>query len=209
MEVILLQDFLPLGFIGKRVSVRPGYARNFLLPRGIVAEVSSGRGKAQQHMAAVISAKVEKRRREVEEYAKNFLGLTLEFTLKGNEHGRVFGAVSLSDIEENLRSKGLSVDRRLIKLPETLKSAGEHKVNLHLHSEVVATINVRIKIDAPQPTPVKKSATEGVKGGEKRDKEGGKGNSKDNIEAPSKDKSALKKAEEKDKHRSKSKGKKS
>lgn len=150
MEVILQEDFPSLGYVGDRVVVRRGYARNYLIPRGIALELASGGAKAVRHLVEIVEAKRRKKRKEAEERLKDFLGLTLEFQLKGNEHGKVFGSVTSKDIEVAFLSKKLVVDRRQIRLLDPIRGAGTHEVTIKLHADVSATIKVAVAVEVPK-----------------------------------------------------------
>lgn len=145
MEIILMQKVANLGNIGDRVKVKPGYGRNFLLPQG----------KATLATAENI-AKFEARRAEFEKVAKEELssaqtraakleGFKLTLTAKAGGEGKLFGSVGNSDIVEALRKAGHKLERSEVRMPNgPIRQAGEHVVQLHLHTDVNVELPVVI-----------------------------------------------------------------
>ena len=147
MEVILQSDFPALGYTGDRVNVRPGYARNFLIPRGIALESSSRNAKLLKHKLAIVNAKRAKLRSEAEVFGSTVSQLVLEFTLRIGAQGKSFGSITARDIEAGLRQREVAIDRRQIRLPEPIRGAGEHKVEIKLHSDVVVFLMVKVQAE--------------------------------------------------------------
>lgn len=147
MEVILQHDYPQLGFIGDRVNVKRGYARNFLVPRGIALETSSKNARELNHRLTQINARRQKKKNEAEELAGRLNEVTLEFKLKAGMGGKSYGSVQNKDIEAALRKLGFELERRQIKLGEPIKAAGEFKVSIKLHSEVSATCTLNVKAE--------------------------------------------------------------
>jgi large subunit ribosomal protein L9 len=166
MEVILREDYISLGYIGDTVKVRRGFARNYLIPRGIAVEASSENERALKHKLGSIMAKRIKKKAEAEAFGKVLEQITVEFTLKVGAKGKSFGSVTTRDIESSLKALGYEVDRRQIRLAETIKGPGIYKVEVKLHSEV--SVAVQVKVIAAQ-APVSASA-----GAEKSKKKGGR-----------------------------------
>lgn len=159
MEVILQQDYPSLGYVGDTVRVRPGYARNFLLPRGIALEAFTTNANLLKHRMAAVNAKKAKLRGQAEEFATKIQTVKLEFTLRVGSGGRTFGSISSKEIEVALKKEGVELDRRQIKLLEPLRKLGEHKVSVKLHSEVTATLPVTIHGDMPEKTETRKESS--------------------------------------------------
>ena len=159
MEVILQQDYPSLGFVGDRVNVRGGYARNFLIPREIALQISSGSARGLKHKLAQLDAVKAKKKKEAEELKEKISTAKLEFKLKVGEGGKVFGSIGSKDIEQSLRFQGFAIERRQIRLLEAIKNPGSYKAEIKLHSEVVAVVTVEI-------TGVIKEVKEPVVGGE-------------------------------------------
>jgi large subunit ribosomal protein L9 len=157
MEVILREDYISLGYIGDTVRVRRGFARNFLIPRGIAVEATSGNEKQLKHKLSAIVAKRIKKKAEAEAFAKVLGQVTVEFTIKVGAKGKSFGSVTTRDVEASLKALGYEVDRRQIRINETIKGPGVYTVDVKLHSEV--TVPVQVKVIAVQPPPT--AAAEG------------------------------------------------
>ena len=168
MEVILKQDFPALGYVGDRVKVRRGYARNFLIPRGIAAEIGSRHARVIGHLVAGINAHKAKLKTEADELAGRLSGAKLDFTLKIGSQGKSFGSVSLRDIELALEQQGFKIDRRQLRLPEQIKGGGQFSLLVKLHSEVTATLPINVTVERPQV--VKEAQAEGEAGQEARGK---------------------------------------
>jgi len=161
MEVILREDYISLGYVGDTVRVSRGFARNFLIPRGIAVEASSQNERALKHKLGAIMAKRIKMKQEAEAYAKVLEQVTVEFTLKMGGQGKSFGSVTSRDIEASLKSLGYNIDRRQIRLSETIKGPGVYKVEIKLHSEV--TVLVQVRVIASQPPAGSGAAEKGKK----------------------------------------------
>ena len=175
MEVILQSNFPSLGYVGDRVNVANGYARNFLIPRGIAVEASSKNERQVKHIVAMIDRKKATLRSEAEELSKKFDAVTLEFKLKAGEGGKVFGAITAKDIESALKAQGFEIMRKQIRLTDTLKKAGESKVQIKLHSEVTSSITVRVGLEGQLE---KKEEPKEVEGGAPKKARGRKGGKK-------------------------------
>jgi large subunit ribosomal protein L9 len=144
VEVILQENYPQLGFVGDQVRVRAGFARNFLVPRGIAVPLSSRQGKSVRHAVAAIQAKRSRLRKEAQDEVSKMEAVRLAFTLKFGEHGKSFGSITNRDIAAALTAEGMPVDRKQVRIPEPIKTAGEHTVEVRLHSEVAAHIVVDI-----------------------------------------------------------------
>lgn len=164
MEVILREDFLSLGYVGDTVRVKRGFARNFLIPRGIAVESSSTNDRVLKHKLSAIVAKRIKRKSEAESFGKILEQVIVEFTLKMGAKGKSFGSVTSKDVESALKALGYEVDRRQIRLIDAIRGAGVHKVEVKLHSEVIVPVQVKV-IAAQVAAPV---AVEGEESGRKR-----------------------------------------
>jgi len=144
VEVILREDVKSLGKAGALVRVKPGYARNFLLPRGLAYEASEGNKK---RIAAEQKARETKHvgeRNEAQKLAAALAALTVTLTAKAGEGDRLFGSITAQDIADKLATLGHTVDKRRIELEHPIKTLGAHTVPLRLHSEVVAEIPVTV-----------------------------------------------------------------
>lgn len=147
MEVILQADFPTLGYVGDRVDVANGYARNFLIPRGIAVEASSRNERQIKHLLSSINVKKARLRGEAEELAKKLEAVTLEFKLKVGEGGKTFGSITTKDLEAAFKAQGFDILRKQIRQTEPFKKAGEFKVQVKLHSEVSASVSVKLSLE--------------------------------------------------------------
>ena len=153
VKVILQQDYPKLGFVGDELDVRGGYARNYLLPRGIAFEASASSKKYLQHRLSAVTAKKIKLRSEAERIVKEMEGMIPEFTLRFGEGGKSFGSISNRDIAKWLDDKGYKLDRSQIIISDPIKKSGEHQVKVRLHSEVIANVKVRVSAEVPVAAP--------------------------------------------------------
>jgi large subunit ribosomal protein L9 len=160
MEIILTEDIAGLGDIGEQVNVKPGYARNFLIPQGLAIESSSRRGKALAHKMKQLTAKKILLKGAALEKVEVLKQAKVELSLKVGEHDKVFGAINSRDIVEALKALGHEVDRRRVMLAEPIKKIGLHTVKVKLHSEVFAEIEVNVLAASAQDADVAKAAAE-------------------------------------------------
>ena len=144
IEVILREDIKTLGRAGEMVRVKPGYARNYLLPQGLAYEATEGNRKRIAAETRVRAAKDQAERTEAERLAGTLSGLTLTLKGKAGEEGKLFGSITSQDIAEALASQGYSFDRRRIELEHPIKTTGTHAVSLRLHPEVHAELRVSV-----------------------------------------------------------------
>lgn len=145
VKVILREDIARLGDAGEVVSVRPGFARNFLLPQGKAILATESSMKALDHHQRVIAEKVTRDKKTLEGEKSRIEALSLEIAVQVGEEGKLFGSVTAAQIAELLAAQGVSVDRRKIELAEPIKEVGEHRVPLRLHREVVATLRLNVR----------------------------------------------------------------
>ena len=147
MQLILVKDVEELGNAGEIVDVKPGFARNYLLPQGIAYRATAANMR-----------KLENERRKLEEAAERTLltasdlggkleGVSVNFKVRAGEEGKLFGSVTSVDIAESLAEQGIEVDRHLIQLHEPIKLLGVYKVPVHLHAAVKPEITVWVVAD--------------------------------------------------------------
>jgi large subunit ribosomal protein L9 len=144
MEVILRDDVRSLGKAGELVRVKPGYARNYLLPQGLAYEATEGNKKriAAETRARGVRDAAEKT--EAEKAGATLSAVTLTIPGKAGEEGKLFGSVTAQDVAEALARAGHQVDRRRIELDHPIKSLGDHVVSVRLHPEVHAEVRVSV-----------------------------------------------------------------
>ena len=144
MEVILKEDIANLGKIGEVVRVRDGYARNYLLPRGLVLVANKKNLKTYEHHKKVVGDQKQKILRQAQSVADQLAGVSLVIRMKVGEEGRLFGSVTNIQIEKALKAKGLDIDRRKIHLNEPIKMAGEHEVPVRLSADLTVPLKVSV-----------------------------------------------------------------
>jgi large subunit ribosomal protein L9 len=142
MKVILRQDFDTLGEAGKLVSVKDGYGRNFLIPRGIAYEATPRNLRLFEQDKQRSEAKKNREKRLAEILKEKLDGVSVTATVPVGEEDRVFGSVTTQDIADLLAAKGFEVDRRKIQLNEPIKALGIYEVPIKLHTDVQAIVKV-------------------------------------------------------------------
>jgi large subunit ribosomal protein L9 len=143
--VILREDIPRLGDAGEVVKVRPGFARNFLLPQGKAILATEAKVKALEHHQRVIAEKTTREKKALETEKARVEAIALEITVNVGEEGKLFGSVTAAQIAELLEAKGVKIDRRKIELAEPIREAGEHRVPLRLHRDVIAQLRLTVK----------------------------------------------------------------
>ena len=144
MEVILKEDIANLGKIGELVRVRDGYARNYLLPRGLVLIANKKNLKTFDHQKKLVTDQKEKILRHAQGAADQLASVSLVIPVKVGEEGRLFGSVTSISIEKALKAKGLNVDRRKIHLDEPIKTAGDYEVPIRLSADLTVPLKVSV-----------------------------------------------------------------
>jgi large subunit ribosomal protein L9 len=142
MEVILRQAVEKLGHPGDIVKVSPGYARNFLLPRGYAYEATPGNKKRIEQERQRLEAAEDARRASAQEYAGKLEQVSLTFSARVGEEGKLFGSVTSADIAQQLSEQGYEVEKRQIDLKEPIKALGVYRVPIRLHADVHPEIKV-------------------------------------------------------------------
>lgn len=142
MRVILRQSVPNLGRTGDVINVRNGYARNFLLPKGLVAFADERNVQAFEHVKKQLDKKRAKEKVGAEEVAAKMSEYSCTIARKVGEKDKLFGSVTTQDIANELNKAGFSVDKRDIHLNDPIKSLGVHSVEIKLLPEVVATVKV-------------------------------------------------------------------
>jgi large subunit ribosomal protein L9 len=142
VEVILRQAVEKLGNPGDIVSVSNGYARNFLLPRGVAFEATEGNKKRIAQEKARLEAAESERRDTAQEFAKVLEEVSITFAARVGEEGKLFGSVTAADIAQQLEAQGHKVERRQIDLHEPIKALGVYRVPIKLHADVKPEIKV-------------------------------------------------------------------
>lgn len=140
MQVILTQDVDNLGKAGELVSVRPGYGRNYLVPRGLAVSATVRNKNRLDHEKAQIAKRVEKERATATEIAGRINGMTLQFERQVGEDEKLFGSVTTRDIAEQLKRANVEIDHRWVALDQPVKALGKYEVPVKLSAGVVASL---------------------------------------------------------------------
>jgi large subunit ribosomal protein L9 len=145
MQIILQEDIDKLGHRGDIVTVKPGYARNFLLPRKLAIEATTGNMKALERIRTSLAKKTANELDAAQKQAALINGVSARFTRKTGENDQLFGSVTSGDIAEALASQGFKIDKRQIQLKEPIKALGEYPVTVKIFREVTAEIKVHVE----------------------------------------------------------------
>jgi len=144
MDVILREDVKSLGKAGEMVRVKPGYARNFLLPKGLAFEATEGNKKRIAAEAKARETRLAGEKAAASALAAKLAVATVALKGKAGEEGKLFGSITAQDIADGLAAQGLEVDRRRIELEHPIKTLGFHSVAVRLHPEVHAEVKVNV-----------------------------------------------------------------
>jgi large subunit ribosomal protein L9 len=144
MKVILTKDLDNLGRAGALVDVKPGYGRNYLLPRNLAVLATAKNIRQLEHQKSGILARAAKERQNMTAMAQKLSAIEVKFSRKVGEQNKLFGSVTSKDVHEQLVAQGYEIERRQVHLPEPLKELGTHEVEVKLHPEVTARLKVTV-----------------------------------------------------------------
>jgi large subunit ribosomal protein L9 len=144
MKVILTEEIRGLGTRGDVVTVKDGYARNFLLPKNLAREATTGNLKQIEHERRKWSLLAQQEKDEAQKAADKVKGVKVRIEKRVGEHGQLFGSVTANEIADALAEKGIEVDKRRIELAQPIKTVGLHDVEVRLHRDVTAHIQVEV-----------------------------------------------------------------
>jgi len=142
VDVILRSDVDNLGKAGEVVTVKPGYARNFLLPKGLAYEATEGNKRRLEAEKGQRAKKQAAETGAAREVAAKLEAVSLTFTMKAGEGEKLFGSVTAADVAERLKAEGFAVDKKSVELAEPIKALGVYKVPVRLHHEVKPEVRV-------------------------------------------------------------------
>ncbi len=148
MKVILTKDLENLGKAGALVEVKPGYGRNYLLPRQLAVPATEKNIRQLEHEKAGILSRASKERTNLTAMAQKLSAIEVRFTRKVGEQNKLFGSVTSKDVHEQLAAQGYEVERKQVHLPEPLREIGTFEVQVKLHPDVVAKVKVTISAEA-------------------------------------------------------------
>ena len=144
IEIILREDIKTLGKAGEMVRVKPGYARNYLLPQGLAYEATEGNKKRIAAETKARATRDQAEKVEAQQAADRLSAVALNLSGKAGEEGKLFGSITSQDIADALARAGHPVDKRRIELEHPIKTVGEHAVTVRLHPEVHAQLRVSV-----------------------------------------------------------------
>ncbi len=142
MKVILKTDVAKLGNAGDIITVKDGYARNYLIPKGLAEKAELGSVKAVENLKKVLAQQMEKKKKEAIKLRDRLLNISCTITRQAGEGEKIFGSVTTRDIEEALKIENIHIDRKNIMLDEPIKQLGIFEVPVKLHKDVEAKIKV-------------------------------------------------------------------
>ena len=148
MQIILQEDVEKLGHRGDVVTVKPGYARNFLLPHKLAVEATAGNLKAIERIRTSLAKKTATELEAAQKQAELLNGVSLKFKRKTGENDQMFGSVTTGDIAEGLAAQGFKIDKRQAQLAEPIKIIGESQVTIKMFRDVTAQIKVTVEKEA-------------------------------------------------------------
>ncbi|HEX6926817.1 MAG TPA: 50S ribosomal protein L9 [Longimicrobiaceae bacterium] len=142
MQVILREALDSLGNAGEIVTVKPGYARNYLIPKGLAYEATEANVRRIEREKAKLAQRAAELLAEARKRASTLEGVSITFHARAAEEGKLFGSITSADIAEKLAEQGIEVDRKQIQLEEPIKSLGVFSVPIRLHAEVRPEVKV-------------------------------------------------------------------
>ena len=148
MQIILQEDIDKLGHRGEVVTVKPGYARNYLLPRKLAIEATTGNMKALERIRGALAKKTATELEAAQKQAALLNGVSLAFKRKTGENDQMFGSVTSADIAEGLTAQGFKIDKRQVQLADPLKALGEYAVTIKVFRDVTAEVKVHVEKEA-------------------------------------------------------------
>ena len=148
MNVILLEKINKLGALGDQVSVKAGFGRNFLIPKGKALPATDANIKMFEERRAELETEAAKSLAAAEARAEQLNGKEVVIVRKAGDEGRMFGSVSISDIAEALTAAGAEVAKREVRMPEgAIRELGEYDIDIHMHTDVNSTVKVIVEAD--------------------------------------------------------------
>ena len=145
MQIILQEDIDKLGHRGDVVTVKPGYARNYLLPRKLAVEATEGNLKAIERIRGSLAKKTATELEAAHKQAELMNVVALKFTRKTGENDQMFGSVTAADISEALAAQGFKIDKRQVQLAEPIRIIGESQVTIKVFRDLTAQIKVSVE----------------------------------------------------------------
>ncbi|BBI73130.1 50S ribosomal protein L9 [Vreelandella aquamarina] len=143
MEVILLDNIGKLGGLGDKVTVKPGYGRNYLVPYGLAVPATKENVEAFEAQRAELEAQAAERKAEAQARAEQLNDIELSLVAKAGDEGKLFGSIGPRDLADAISSAGIEVAKSEVRMPQgPIRQTGEYDIDLHLHAEVDAVVRV-------------------------------------------------------------------
>ncbi|BCB59327.1 MULTISPECIES: 50S ribosomal protein L9 [Halomonadaceae] len=143
MEVILLDNIGKLGGLGDKVTVKPGYGRNYLVPYGLAVPATKENVEAFEAQRAELEAQAAERKAEAQARAEQLNDIELSLVSKAGDEGKLFGSIGPRDLADAISSAGIEVAKSEVRMPQgPIRQTGEYDIDLHLHAEVDAVVRV-------------------------------------------------------------------
>ncbi len=145
MQIILQEDIDKLGHRGEVVTVKPGYARNYLLPKKLAIEATTGNMKALERIRGALAKKTATELEAAQKQAALLNGVSLAFKRKTGENDQMFGSVTSADISEGLAAQGFKIEKRQVQIADPLKALGEYAVAIKVFRDVTAEVKIHVE----------------------------------------------------------------
>ena len=145
MEIILLEKVPSLGGLGERVTVKPGYGRNFLIPQGKAVVATPDKIKLFEERRAELEKKAQDALSAAESRANSIAALAVTIAHKAGDEGRLYGSIGTRDIAEAATAQGVAVEKHEVRLPNgAIRQVGEYQISVQLHGDVTASLNLTV-----------------------------------------------------------------
>jgi large subunit ribosomal protein L9 len=144
MKVILKEDVRNIGTMGQIVDVADGYARNFLVPKGLAVDANVKNIRALEHAKKTIQEKAKKIRSQAQDLSDKIANMTIVIKAKSGEEGKLFGSVTSMDIAEQMKNQGIDIDKKKIVIEESIKRLGSYSVSIKLHSDLATQVTLQV-----------------------------------------------------------------
>jgi large subunit ribosomal protein L9 len=145
MQVILLEKIAKLGGLGDLANVKPGYARNYLFPKGKAQPATKANLEAFEKIKKDLEAKEAKVLKEAQAIEKKMTGVVCNIAANASEEGKLFGSISAAEIVQNLADQGFEIEKKNINIPEAIRYIGEYEISVSLHSDISVPVKVAVE----------------------------------------------------------------
>lgn len=154
MQVLLIKDLINLGRAGESVKVKPGYARNYLLPRKIAVPANEANLKKYSSFIKKMERIREQEIKSAEDLKERLDGLALTFTEKASSEGRLYGSISAARVAEEISSRGFEIDKQQVVIPVRIKEAGEYTARVRIYQGIDAHVKISVTAELEEAAPV-------------------------------------------------------